>query len=468
MSFSSICKKRFLISIMITAFVIYGSFETNAAPHKGRLTGVNWFGFETGNFALHGLWARDYKSVLKQVHDLGFNCIRIPWCNEMLTSQPSSIQYNEHNPDPYTGKMGLNIDLEGLSSIEVLDKVIQECERLGLYVILDNHSRQPDGYMSETLWYTEKTPESKWISDWVSMAERYKSYSKVVGFDLNNEPHGNMGTGMKPPATWGYNQDGYSNTDWRAAAEKCGKAILNVHPDALIIVEGTEMYRNTNYWWGGNLQGVRDYPITGIPKQNLIYSPHEYGWGVHPQAWFSAPDFPDNMYQIWDNNFWFIHKENIAPILIGEFGIRNEFADDSTSISYIWLTTLMEYVGNTCSWTFWSLNPNSGDTGGLLLNDWVTVHKGKYNILKPYLAPQGPGSSTLPDDPPAPPDTTVETPPATTDDPPAGCTSIVETENASMLTVSGNFFIIFAPLLYKLVTLCLSQRRKRKKNGLDL
>src|SRR5689334_10345455 len=49
-----------------------------------RLTGVNWFGFETGNMAPHGLWARDWYGVLIQVREMGFNCVRIPFCDKML------------------------------------------------------------------------------------------------------------------------------------------------------------------------------------------------------------------------------------------------------------------------------------------------------------------------------------------------------------------------------------------------
>ncbi|HYH02907.1 MAG TPA: cellulose binding domain-containing protein, partial [Bacillota bacterium] len=110
---------------------------------------------------------------------------------------------------------------------------------------------------------------------------------------------------------------------------------------------------------------------------------------VHNQSWFSAPDFPNNMYKIWDDNFWFIQKENIAPIFMGEFGIKGDSAAATSSVAYKWFTTLMEYVGKKCSWTFWCMNPNSGDTGGILLNDWVTVDQAKYNLIKPYLEPLG-------------------------------------------------------------------------------
>ena len=46
----------------------------------------------------------------------------------------------------------------------------------------------------------------------------------------------------------------------------------------------------------------------------------------------------------------------------------------------------LDTVGKNSHWTFWALNPNSGDTGGLLKDDWVSVNQAKYNLLKPYLA----------------------------------------------------------------------------------
>jgi aryl-phospho-beta-D-glucosidase BglC (GH1 family) len=353
----------------------------------GRLTGVNWFGFETSNYAPHGLWARDYKSILKQIKDLKFNHIRLPWCNYMLTAKPNSIQINSNGTDPYTGQKGLNLDLAGLSSIEVMDKIIQECDRIGLKVILDNHSRASDGYINETLWYTENVSEQKWIDDWVWLVTRYKNNSSVIGVDLNNEPHGNMGQGMKPPATWGYDQEGYSNTDWRKAAIKAAQAILAVNSNLLIIIEGTEEYKGTTYWWGGNLMGVKDYPINSseIPSSQLMYSFHEYGPEVYNQSWFSDPTFPNNMYSIWDKFFWFINKQNIAPLYLGEFGIKEESAANPSSVAYKWFTTLLQYVGNKCHWAFWCINPNSGDTGGILKDDWVSVNTAKYNLIKPYL-----------------------------------------------------------------------------------
>ncbi|MCX7957184.1 MAG: cellulase family glycosylhydrolase [Endomicrobia bacterium] len=386
----------FTSSIFSSYLKVIGNKLYDENNNEVRLTGVNWFGFETGNYVAHGLWSRDYKSVLMQIRDLGFNCIRIPWSNEMLNKTPTSVQVNAYGNDAYAaqkgiklyeeapqGFTGINLDLQGLSSLEILDKIIEEAGKLGLKVILDNHSRKADGYMNETLWYTQECSEEKWISDWVFLANRYKNNPTVIAADLNNEPHGNTGMGMKPPASWGYNVPGYGDTDWAAAAEKCGNAILQVNPNWLIIVEGVEQYQNDYYWWGGNLMGVANRPINLIYPEKLVYSPHEYGPEVHNQSWFSAPDFPNNMPQIWYNHFGFIHDLNIGHLLVGEFGIKNK----SNSVAYTWFTEFMKYMGDKYSWTFWCMNPNSGDTGGILQDDWVTVHEWKMEVLRPYLAP---------------------------------------------------------------------------------
>jgi len=202
--------------------------------------------------------------------------------------------------------------------------------------------------------------------------------------DLDNEPHGK--------ATWGNSNRA---TDWNKAAEKCGNAILEVNPNVLIIVEGVESYNSTTYWWGGNLMGAKKFPIQLSNPKKLVYSTHEYGPTVYPQKWFSEPDFPNNMPAIWEKFFGYIITQNIAPLLVGEFGIRDREGKDE-----IWFDAFLKFMGTKYSWTFWCLNPNSGDTGGLLDDQWKNVVSWKVDKLRPYLAPPIPncngGSTTVP------------------------------------------------------------------------
>ncbi len=81
-------------------------------------------------------------------------------------------------------------------------------------------------------------------------------------------------------------------------------------------------------------------------------------------------------------------------MLLGEFGTT--LADPRDKV---WLQELMKYSGTGTggmSFTYWSWNPNSGDTGGILNDDWTTVNQAKQAILQPYLIPPAGGSGPPP------------------------------------------------------------------------
>jgi endoglucanase len=338
-----------------------GNMLVDSNGNRVILTGINWFGLETESFAPHGLWARPWESFLDQIKELGFNTIRLPYSNELLEpgSMPNGINYD------------LNPDLEGLNGLEVMDKIIAGAGERGLRVILDRH--RPNSHAQSELWYTSEVSEERWIEDWVMLAERYQGDDTVIGVDLHNEPHG--------AATWG---SGDPATDWRLAAERAGNAILEVNPNLLIIVQGVDRYEENWYWWGGNLMGAGDYPVRLDVPNRLVYSTHVYGPGVYPQPWFAEPEFPGNLPGIWDRHWGYLHHENVAPIIVGEFGGRS-VGDDAEGI---WQRALVSYLReHDLSYFYWTLNPNSGDTGGLLLDDWQTVDPEKQELLSGYQFP---------------------------------------------------------------------------------
>jgi aryl-phospho-beta-D-glucosidase BglC (GH1 family) len=320
------------------------------------LSGLNWFGFETSNYAPYGLEQRNWGEVLDQIKELGYNVIRLPFSNAMLEpgARPSNIDYS------------LNPDLDGLTSLQVMDKIITGAGERNIKIILDNHrSTAGDGPESNGLWYTGAYPESRWIEDWKMLAARYNGNLTVIGMDLRNEPFGGC-WGCDDPAT-----------DWRLAAERAGNAILSVNPDLLIIVQGVSDHNGQSTLWGGNLLGAKDHPVRLDISNRLVYSAHEYPHSVAPRSGFNGADYPNNLPAVWDKYWGYLVKENIAPVLIGEFGTRYETVEDRQ-----WLQTFQGYIQqNRLSWTFWSLNPNSGDTGGLLLDDWNSVHAEKQGIL---------------------------------------------------------------------------------------
>lgn len=358
-----------------------GSTLVDSNGKEVILAGVNWFGFETQASSFHGLWNRDHKSVLKQIKDLGFNCIRVPWHNRMLESN-ASINIGSYGTDPYTGVSPMNAEESQYTKpIQLMDGLVQWCQDNDLKIILDCHSRKPDAYLVEKRWYTNDFSAERWIEDWVFIANRYKDYDAVIGMDINNEPNGKIDN--PDGAKWG---TGKVEDDWRLAAQECGNAILEVNPNVLIMVEGIEAYNKpdgtpTSYWWGGNLQGARDFPVVLDKPNKLMYSPHEYGPTVFAQEWFDDPTFPENMPGIWEEQFNFLNTDNISPLLIGELGIKTQGGKDE-----IWFSKFIEFIAEKkLHYTFWALNPNSGDTGGILGNDWSTVIQWKMDYLKPIL-----------------------------------------------------------------------------------
>jgi endoglucanase len=61
-------------------------------------------------------------------------------------------------------------------------------------------------------------------------------------------------------------------------------------------------------------------------------------------------------------------------------------------VSYLRPTST--YGGDSFHWTFWSWNPNSGDTGGILKDDWQTVDTVKDGYLASVKAPLFPSTGT--------------------------------------------------------------------------
>jgi endoglucanase len=357
-----------------------------------RITGINWFGMETDNKTFHGLWSNNpWRNQIDTMAGLGYNTLRIPFSNDALKPDAVATGINDF----------INPDLIGLSPLQILDRVIEYSGSKGMRVILDRH--RPTSAGQSALWYTPTVSEATWISDWQMLARRYAGNTTVIGADLHNEPHA---AGTNPNATgacWGC---GVTERDWRLAAERAGNAILSVQPNWLIFVEGvscpsggeSNVWDNDPSndescgWWGGNLSKAAEFPVRLNVANRLVYSPHEYATSVFHQDWFDEPNYPANMPAIWDGFWGYLYKQNIAPIMMGEFGSTLQ-----NPIDKVWLENLMAYTGtgvNGMSFTYWSWNPNSGDTGGIALDDWTNINTEKQAILQPYLV--GPGGSTGP------------------------------------------------------------------------
>ena len=346
-----------------------------------RLTGLNWYGFETTTFVAHGLWAQDYKFILNAVKTNGYNVLRIPFSNEMVETNPvpTALSFaNANGP--------INTDLQGLTSLQILDKIVDYAGSIGLHIILDNH-RSEAGNSAEAngLWYTTQFPETSWLNDWAALTQRYLHNHAVIGMDLRNEPHfaynnGACWTGDTFPSTAGCPlSDAIHN--WPAAAERAGNLILSINPRLLIFVEGTDEYNFIFTWFGGSLNGVANFPVVLDVPNKVVYSAHDYGPDLFQQNWFNPSTSTASLFtNVWDPNWGFISNQRIAPVWLGEFGTPNSTSNCAPNACLggdpivnvapgsqgQWFASLVQYLGvhPQISWTYWALNGN--DKYGLL------------------------------------------------------------------------------------------------------
>lgn len=313
-----------------------GHYSTNGAniiDSQGtliRLAGVNLVGPLYGPEISAG-----FESKLDQIKKSGFDTVRLLFATEALDPANKTV------------------------ALQSFDRAVNHASKLGLKIVLDRHRMKFADTTESALWYSSYS-EDRWIDDWKFLANKYLNNPTVIGADLHNEPH--------DPACWGCGNTRY---DWRLAAEKAGNAILEKNPNWLIIVEGVG---GSGFWWGGNLSGAKNNPVRLNIQNKLVYQAHEYGSNLtnppKEPAYFNSQNFPNDLPDRWDREWGYLAKENIAPLLIGEFGTGLRGAKEIK-----WFDKLIDYIDkNNLSWTYfaWHRYDHKTPSGtGLLEKDWT-------------------------------------------------------------------------------------------------
>ena len=354
------------------------------------LTGCNWFGYNTGTNLFDGVWNCNLKDSLKSIADRGFNVLRVPMSSELL------LQWKKGEYPRANYNNAYNTELNSMNSLEIFDYVLALCEQNGMKVIIDIHTVKTDASgHNHPVWYRDDMTVDDFVASLSWLAERYKNNDTIIGYDLKNEPHGKAAE--DPHAIWNNSSD---PNNWKKVAERAGNAVLDKNPHALIIIEGIQIYPKDiktnnfvskdddndyyNTWWGANLMAVKDYPIDfGSPERNkqIVYSPHDYGPRVYEQPWFKSGFTYESLYKDAWHDFWlYIAEDDIAPIFVGEWGGFME-GDNLKWMEYFRQLIAEKHLHHT----FWCFNANSGDTGGLVKDDFKTWDEEKYNFVKAVL-----------------------------------------------------------------------------------
>ena len=357
-----------------------GSQIVAANGEPVRIAAVGWSGADLFENVPDGLDRVNLGQTMRQMVAAGFNAVRIPFSDRLLTEQPARDMI-----DPVR-----NPDLAGLSALQVLDKIVQASQTVGLRVILDHHNNEGGsgpfrlgGQQRNGLWFdlgpgstgedggdgtgnAGTVTAETFQAHWVALARHYANNPTVIGFDLHNEPS----AGPKGNAiNWGEG----GPADLHAMCTKVGGAIQAVNPGVLIICEGFSDYPSG--YPDGDLRGVAANPVMLPIANKVVYSVHEFPTEISSFSPVTGPAAVARMNRAWG----YLVTQDIAPVFIGEMG-SSMLSPESKA----WAQTMVNYMNGTapggirlerwqlpvsgCWWAWGDLTGNAPQ--GVLAGGW--------------------------------------------------------------------------------------------------
>jgi aryl-phospho-beta-D-glucosidase BglC (GH1 family) len=330
-----------------------GSQIVGADGAPVRIAAIGWSGADSVANVPDGLNRVSLRQTMQQMVSVGFNTVRIPFSDRLLTERPA----------PGTIDPARNPDLAGLSALQVLDRIVETAGSIGLRVILDHHNNEGGaapqrlgGQQLNGLWFDRGPGSSNedtgdgtgnkgtvtaetFQAHWVALARRYAANPTVIGFDLHNEPTaGPRGNGIN----WGEG----GPTDLHAMCTRVGGAIQAVNPGVLIICEGYQDYAGG--YPEGDLREVATKPVVLPMRNKIVYSVHEFPTEISRFVPVAGPDAVARMNRAWG----YLVTQDIAPVFVGEMG-----SSMLSSESKAWAKTMTDYLNGTAP-------------GGIRLQPW--------------------------------------------------------------------------------------------------
>jgi aryl-phospho-beta-D-glucosidase BglC (GH1 family) len=395
-------------------------------------------------------WAptgRTIQQTMNEISEQGINVIRLPIAPQTLDPYDPQGKGDAREG----GALKNDVSVRSMNARRALEDFIVLADKNDLQVIIDIHScsnyvgwragrldasppyvdANRDNYEYTREDYScgpagagvtvHEYNESRWLENLKEIAglSSKLGVDNILAIDIFNEP-------------WDYTW-----SEWKALAESAFEAINSVNSNVLIMVEGIGSEtsngtaiphgdENSNPNWGENHFPLGNDPLN-IPKDRLILSPHTYGPSVYVQRQFMDPAQPEcaglegdqagdarcnividakKLEAGWEEHFGYLKDLGYA-VVIGEFGGNYEWPTgaaqrDQDRWSYIsnnvdeeWQNAFVDYmIKKGIEACYWSINPESGDTGGLYLHaydpisntegwgTWLGLDYAKLDLLK--------------------------------------------------------------------------------------
>ena len=220
----------------------------------------------------------------------------------------------------------------------MMDKVMDWCEKYGIYVIIDLHAAQghqncdwhSDNNMRTALLWRTKHFRDRVIALWEKLAERYKDRAVVAAYDLLNEPTTNNQYNRMPlPYV----------SDWDAMNSlyhDLYNAIRAIDPKHIIAIEGDDFSR-------------RFVGLDAPYGPNMIYSSHNYSFVLrrHPEVEKGSEEYYRLLNEeFYDSEWWdYVNKYNV-PLWVSEFSLGDGQLDIFKKEGIHWTSWSLKMVGS--------------------------------------------------------------------------------------------------------------------------
>lgn len=265
----------------------------------------------------------------------------------------------------------INGDLDA-TELAKMKAVVTAAQELGVYVILDVHnfgrycvysngvnSKENDYYILGE----NALPSSTLCNLWKKLANEFKGYDNIWGYDIMNEPH-------------------HMTTSWVRMAQECINAIRTVDTVTPIIVEGNDFASSRNWTTIDDNKGLQNL---NDPSNKLIFEAHVYfdndASGVYAKG-YDAEKATENIGADRVRPFVEWCKKYGKQGFVGEYGVP-----DNDPRWLVTLDKMLAYLAeNGIGGTYWSAGPRWGDDAlAVQPTENYTKDRPQMAILEKYL-----------------------------------------------------------------------------------
>lgn len=168
------------------------------------------------------------ESDIAQIEKLGFNCVRLPFWYRNFMTEDGEWLTPDHDNNP---------------AFQRIDWLIEQCEKYGIYIILDMHGapggqskNHSTGKAGRNELYLGDGYMDICVELWTTIADRYKDNYVIAAYDLLNEPQNNGGYENEEYGWKAESEDAVSHTN--KAYDILYNAIRKVDTSHIISFEG--------------------------------------------------------------------------------------------------------------------------------------------------------------------------------------------------------------------------------------